>query len=463
MKLNHTLSAKVPALISLAAGLTASFLLLSPAPAHAQGGVPLWTNALPGNPGPRTSIAVDSGGNVFACSSSATVKYSNDGIPLWTNLGGSAIAVDASGKVFVSGINGTVAYSGAGVPLWTNIFSGAIALDSIGNVFVSQNSATVAYSNAGAPRWTNYYVLGYVQTEVNSSGNVFVAGIGSEMGNPGTLIAYSNGGLPLWTNRWSGGLSGITADRNGNVFITGGSAGHYLTIKYSGAGVPLWTNRYNSGLWTPNDSASAIVADSQGNVFVTGSSCGTTGGGASDYATIKYSNSGVPVWTNRYDGPGQYSDYAAAIVVDSAGNVFVTGFSFYDQPGVPRPADWATIAYSNDGVPLWINTYHGPDDLSYFAQAVAVDGLGNVFVTGISEASDFSQHGMTIKYSSSIPPPVILNFQKLNNQLVLSWTNANFILQSAPFANGPFTNVAAATSPYTNSLTAPKQFFRLAE
>jgi hypothetical protein len=49
----------------------------------------------------------------------------------------------------------------------------------------------------------------------------------------------------------------------------------------------------------------------------------------------------------------------------------------------------------------------------------------------------------------------------LNNQLVLSWTNAGFNLQSAPALTGPFTNLPAATSPYTNSLTAPQQFFRL--
>jgi hypothetical protein len=78
---------------------------------------------------------------------------------------------------------------------------------------------------------------------------------------------------------------------------------------------------------------------------------------------------------------------------------------------------------------------------------------------------------------------VHLDFQLLNNQLVLSWTNAGFNLQTAPAVTGPFTNLPAATrpvrwyciylgsprclaishgaSPYTNPLTAPRQFFRL--
>jgi len=49
-----------------------------------------------------------------------------------------------------------------------------------------------------------------------------------------------------------------------------------------------------------------------------------------------------------------------------------------------------------------------------------------------------------------------------NPQLVLSWTNPDFRLQAAPEATGNYTNVPNATSPYTNSLTGPRRFFRLA-
>src|SRR6266705_2972292 len=98
-----------------------------------------------------------------------------------------------------------------------------------------------------------------------------------------------------------------------------------------------------------------MTVDSAGNVFVTGGSYGgpTTD---EDYATIKYSNGGVPLWTNRYNGPANGIDLATAIAVDSSGNAFVTGRAAISG-NIP---DYATIKYSNAGVPLWTNRYNGP-------------------------------------------------------------------------------------------------------
>ena len=50
-------------------------------------------------------------------------------------------------------------------------------------------------------------------------------------------------------------------------------------------------------------------------------------------------------WTNRYNGPGNGGDFAHAIAVDGSGNVYVTG----NAHGGPPEADYATIAYTNTG------------------------------------------------------------------------------------------------------------------
>ena len=72
-----------------------------------------------------------------------------------------------------------------------------------------------------------------------------------------------------------------------------------------------------------------MAVDGSNNVIVTGYSDG--GGYNYDYATIKYSSAGVPLWTNRYNGPGNGDDYGHAVAVDGSNNVIVTGYSDWQR------------------------------------------------------------------------------------------------------------------------------------
>jgi hypothetical protein len=154
----------------------------------------------------------------------------------------------------------------------------------------------------------------------------------------------------LWTNLFNGAGNGddwpysLAVDGNGNVYVTGYSAGSgsgydYATIKYSSAGVPLWTNLFN-GAGNGDDIAYSLALDGSGNVYVTGRSTGS--GSGYDYATIKYSSAGVPLWTNIFNGAGNSTDVATALKVDSDGNVYVTGYSVGNGSGY----GYATIKYS---------------------------------------------------------------------------------------------------------------------
>jgi hypothetical protein len=137
--------------------------------------------------------------------------------------------------------------------------------------------------------------------------------------------------------------------------------------------------------------------------------------------------------------------------VDSGGNVFVTGYSY----AFGTRNDYATVAYSSDGVPLWTNRYNGPSNDSDNASAMAVDRAGNVFVTGHSATGPSA----TIKYFSSLQAHLAIH--RRDDQSVLSWTNAGFNLQSAPGCLGPSTSVPGAASPWTNPIAALQGYFRL--
>jgi hypothetical protein len=49
----------------------------------------------------------------------------------------------------------------------------------------------------------------------------------------------------------------------------------------------------------------------------------------------------------------------------------------------------------------------------------------------------------------------------VNGELVLSWGNPQFVLQSAPSVTGTFTTIPGATSPYTNTPSGSEEYFRL--
>lgn len=57
-----------------------------------------------------------------------------------------------------------------------------------------------------------------------------------------------------------------------------------------------------------------------------------------------------------------------------------------------------------------------------------------------------------------LPP---MAFQRCAGELVLSWTNCATALQSTPSLTTRYTDVAGASSPFTNATAQPAQFFRL--
>ena len=59
----------------------------------------------------------------------------------------------------------------------------------------------------------------------------------------------------------------------------------------------------------------------------------------------------------------------------------------------------------------------------------------------------------------TVPQPGKLNYRVNNGNLVLEWAQGTLL--SAGTLNGSYAPVSGASSPYTNSMTGPQQYFRV--
>jgi hypothetical protein len=84
-----------------------------------------------------------------------------------------------------------------------------------------------------------------------------------------------------------------------------------------------WVARYNNGIANGTNQAVKMALDSAGNIYVTGFSQNTNIN--LGYVTIKYAPNGTQVWASRYDSTNYPTATPAAMVLDSSNDVIITG------------------------------------------------------------------------------------------------------------------------------------------
>jgi len=194
----------------------------------------------------------------------------------------------------------------------------------------------------------------------------------------------------------------VLMDINGNIYVTGVSWGgsttndDWATIKYNSYGVQQWVARYN-GTGSYTDVANDMAVDASGNVYVTGwaytepnTECGTP-----DYVTIKYNASGVQQWIKKYDGAGS-DDFSNKLALDLLGNVYVTGSSKSSTN-----QDIAVVKYSPTGTQLWAARFDGPSHNIDSATCILVDKDGSIYVAGKSVQTSAGSDYILIKYNAA--------------------------------------------------------------
>ncbi len=347
-----------------------------------------------------------------------------------------AVAVDDAGNVYVAGTSrgtgshtdfATVKYSPLGVQLWAKRYDGpghgddtakAVAVDGAGNVFVLGESkgagtgsdlTTIKYSPNGNRLWVKRHG-GRAKTDdaagglaLDGAGNVYVAGTSREssVGPSMTVIKYNSKGTRLWVDSRKnpaegyGFASAVAVDGAGNAYVVGRINSDLAAVKYDSSGRRLWTTTYD-GPAAGNDYALAVALNGAGRLSVTGTSRSAgPPNGNTDWVTIGYDTEGKALWTQRYVGPGVFSDTPAAVAVDDSGNTFVAGMC--REASSAGEYDYMTVKYSPGGKRLWAKRYNGPLDFDH-ALDLAVDGSGNVYVTGESRNSRANNDYLTVKY-----------------------------------------------------------------
>ncbi len=208
-------------------------------------------------------------------------------------------------------------------------------------------------------------------------GNVYLGGQtmqGSNMATTGAhQVSYAGGSEDAFLNKWTqqgrllwstyyGGSKverarGLVCDEDGNVYMGGptnspdgiSTAGSHQStfgngsydaflVKFDSAGQRIWGTYYGGTASSSNEANTSfdMAIDRANNIYLTGNTQSinlqvTTGahqsqhGGSNDAFIAKFSPTGLLSWSTYYGGSAH--DYGTGIAVDTAGHVYVTGYT----------------------------------------------------------------------------------------------------------------------------------------
>src|ERR671923_1783767 len=186
--------------------------------------------------------------------------------------------------------------------------------------------------------------------------------------------------------RFDGGrydsAAAIATDAAGSAYVGGsveasGGANSFAVVKLGADGAPRWTARYDGSRGGAFGEARAVAVDSAVNVYAAGFvDDGVIFSPNYDYLVVKFGPDGAQRWAQRYDGPGQNTDLVSAIAVDGGGNVYVTGFSY------GQGYDWATLKFGPGGALLWERGLSGAGSSDDRAAAMTLLPNGNLAISG---------------------------------------------------------------------------------
>ncbi|MGE3467402.1 MAG: FG-GAP-like repeat-containing protein [Pyrinomonadaceae bacterium] len=159
-------------------------------------------------------------------------------------------------------------------------------------------------------------------------------------------------------------------------------AADLVAAKTSGLSIgAVWTRQFGTSL---SEDVNDVAVDAAGNSYLAGATDGILPGqtnfGDFDAFVRKYDSAGNEIWTRQF-GTTTF-DLAAAIAVDPIGNIYITGITTGTFPGQTNPGGFDAFVrkYDADGNEVWTRQTGLP--FIDFATDIALDRSGNVVVVG---------------------------------------------------------------------------------
>ncbi|MCP4708545.1 MAG: hypothetical protein GY869_07975, partial [Planctomycetes bacterium] len=253
----------------------------------------------------------------------------------------------------------------------------------------------------GADNAGNVYVTGW--TDAAFDQQPYVAN------NDAYLTKHNTAGDKQWTRIWGSGYYDtgwdVCADNAGNVYVAGYTAGSFhgennagkkdaFLIKFDNQGSNLWTKLWGS---TESEQAYTICIDNSGNIYVAGDTKGEFDGqtsvGEFDVFLTKFNPDGQKQWSRIWGSDDH--DYGRGVSADSAGNVYVAGYTKgeFDGQSDCGKIDIYLTKFTSAGVKIWTRIW-GSQDNDYGSD-VYVDGDDNIHVSAMSKDSFDGQNAIS--------------------------------------------------------------------
>jgi hypothetical protein len=358
--------------------------------------------------GAGNDIAVDALGNAYVIGSTNSTNFPTVSPLQLANAGDLDVFVaklNAAGSalVYSTYLGGSSDDQGTG-----------ITLDSQGNAYIT-----------GATYSTNFPTVSPLQPKKGGDWDAFVA----KLNAAGTALVYSTylGGSGKEIYLHSATRAAIAVDALGDAYVTGstnstdfptanafqpvfggGFDGDAFVAKLNAAGTALVYSTYLGG--SADDVGTGIAVDTLGNAYVTGTTASTNfptanavqpaNAGSQDAFVAKLSPSGTVLYSTYLGGSGAESaDHSymglTAIAVDALGNAYVTGSTEstdFPTANALQPANAGKDAFvaklNSAGTALVYSTYLGGNGVEQ-ANGIVVDALGNAYVIGATSSTDF--------------------------------------------------------------------------